>query len=530
MKNKTTRFFAWVLILAMLLPMAVSVAPVSAEETVKPDPISGVMAWDFSDAAQLADFSLYHSGTSSFILADGMLSPTGADGEMKAMLNADVRDIEYLSVDIIPGDTVVNSGVYVAASDAGDGEGQIDALAILVESMCSGWPDAANRIDIVTGSFAPWKEISRVISETGNGNALYQNGVKKPVNLRLDFAEDHIMITLTAVEDPTKSTQTVHYCDVEQMQGQIGLRAQYSDVAFDNLKIKVKQAPADSLLEGLTFVGADAAVAQTDAAIAQIPNTIEMWVKLNPRAKSNTREYRQPLISSVNPAGSGASTAGDFALFTNAAGNLWWYEMTQTSIDDTTTATTYEMKMLSAQNHCNGEWTHVALTRQEGKVTLYLNGAYAYTWESDTVGFAGVPQNPVTFGYSSIATNLARNNLDGTIGDVRLWSTTRTQAEICADMYGDVLAQQEGLMHYWKFDEQTGTTFADSVSGGINGTVAPSISLEKEGTGLEFSGINEAVATMNAPVDHIPQALEFWVKIDPNTAADQETLIAAYSG
>ena len=119
MKNKTTRFFAWVLILAMLLPMAVSVAPVSAEETVKPDPISGVMAWDFSDAAQLADFSLYHSGTSSFILADGMLSPTGADGEMKAMLNADVRDIEYLSVDIIPGASgLINGGLYLGVSNA----------------------------------------------------------------------------------------------------------------------------------------------------------------------------------------------------------------------------------------------------------------------------------------------------------------------------------------------------------------------------------------------------------------------------
>ncbi len=530
MEHKTNRFFALLLILAMVLPMAVPFAAVGAAETVALDPVTGVMSWDFADESQLSDFVLYQSRTSSFAVTDGMLMPSGSDGEMKAMLNVDVQDIEYLSVDIIPGDTVVNSGVYVGASNAGNADGQIDALAILVESMCSGWPDAPNRIDIVSGSFAPWQEYTRVISETGNGNALYKNGVKKPVNLRLDFAADHIMITLSLVEDPSKSTQTVYYCDPEKMQGQIGLRAQFSDVGFDNLEIKLDRKPAKSLQQGLSFTGADSCVAQTNAPIAQIPNTIEMWVKLNPRIKSDTREYRQPLISSVNPAGSASSTAGDFALFTNAAGNLWWYEVTEKSISDTTSsAEKYEMKMLSAKNYCNGEWMHVAITRQEGKVHLYVNGQWLYTMETAAVGYAGQPQNPITLGYSSIATPKARNNLDGTIGDVRLWSTTRTAEQICADMYREIDAQQDGLMHYWKLDEQQGTVFYDAVSDGINGTTVPMVSLEKD-AGLELSGINEAVATMNAPVDHIPQALEFWVKIDPNTEADQETLIAAYSG
>ena len=529
MKNKASRIFAGLLALAMVLSMAVPAMPADAEEAAELDPISGMLQWNFSDATDLADFTLYQSGSSSFTVKDGLLMPNGADGEMKAMVDVEMAEVEYLSVDIIPMTTIVNSAVYLGASGAGNGAGEIDALAILIESMSEGWPDAGNRIDIVTGSFAPWKEHFRVISEIGRGNALYKNGVKKPVNLRLDFDTDNITVTLSLVEDPTKRTQTVYYCDVAQMKGQIGLRAQYSDVAFDNLQIKLDRKPAESLNQGLSFTGTDSCVAQTDSAIAQIPNTIEMWVKMNPRINSDTLEYRQPLISSVNPAGSSASTVGDFALFTNASGALWWYEMTDKSVSDTSSENNYEMKMISAENHWTGEWMHVAPSRQEGEILLYINGELIYSWESDVVGYAAQPSNPVTFGYSSIITAKAKNNLNGSIGDVRLWSTTRTQEQICADMYDDIDPKQEGLMHYWKMDEGAGTVFKDAVENGIDGTIAPNVAFEKE-TGLSFSGVNEPVAVIDDPVDHIPQVIELWVKIDKDSAADQATLIAAYSG
>ncbi|MBQ6832714.1 MAG: metallophosphoesterase, partial [Oscillospiraceae bacterium] len=530
MKTNLSRLLALLMALVMVLPMAVPLTSAGAAETVEPDPISGVMCWDFSDASDLEDFTLYQSGSSGFTVNGGILMPSGDDGEMKAMVNAQFKDIEYLSVDIIPMNTVVNSAVYLGASGVGNGAGEIDALAFLVESMSAGWPDAGNRIDIVTGSFSPWQEHMRVLSETGRGNALYKNGIKKPVTLRLDFDADSITATLSLVEDPTKRTQTVYDCDAEQIMGQVGLRAHYSDVAFDNLQIKLDRQPEESLKQGLSFTGTDSCVAQTDGTIAQIPNTIEMWVKMNPRINSDTLEYRQPLISSVAPAGSASSTVGDFALFTNAGGALWWYEVTEQTVSDTVSQTSsYEMKMISSQNHWTGEWMHVAITRQEGELILYINGELVYTWQNSVIGYDAQPANPVTFGYSSITTAKAKNNLNGSIGDVRLWSSTRTQEQICADMYADIDPQQQGLMHYWKLDEQTGTAFYDSVTNGLNGTITPNVSFEKE-PGLAFSGVNEAVVTMQKPVDHIPQAIEFWVKIDTDTQADQETLIAAYSG
>ena len=531
MKHIANRFLALLLTVAMVLPMLVFPMPVNAVETVTPDPVTGVMSWDFSDESQLSDFTLYQSGTSCYTLQDGVLRPTGDDGEMKAMINADLQDITYLSVDIIPGNTVVNSGVYVGASNAGNTAGQIDALAILVESMCSGWPDAPNRIDIVTGSFAPWKETGRVLSETGNGNALYKNGEKKPVNLRLDFGSDNIMITLSLVEDPSKNTQTVYYCDPQQMQGQIGLRSQFSDVGFDNLQIKLDPKPAASLKQGLTFTGANSPLVQTDTPITQIPNTVEMWIRLDPRIEEGQAKYRRPLISSVHPDGSGSTTVGDFALYAGLNGNLWWYEVTEDSVADAESQdTTYEQGRLSKLDHCDGEWMHVAVTRTQGKVILYINGEEIGQFESTVIGADATPTHPITFGYSSLASGTTRNNLDGAIGDVRLWSTTRTQAEICANMNKDLVGNEEGLMHYWTFDEQAGTVFNDSVANGINGTIVTQTYDFNHEPGLAFSGINKAVAVVDQPVDHIPQALEFWVKIDPNTAADQETLIAAYSG
>ena len=47
MNNITSRFFALLLTLAMVLSLAVPIVPVGAAGTVAPDPVSGVMSWDF---------------------------------------------------------------------------------------------------------------------------------------------------------------------------------------------------------------------------------------------------------------------------------------------------------------------------------------------------------------------------------------------------------------------------------------------------------------------------------------------------
>ncbi len=62
---------------------------------------------------------------------------------------------------------------------------------------------------------------------------------------------------------------------------------------------------------------------------------------------------------------------------------------------------------------------------------------------------------------------------DGTIDEVRFWSTARTAAEISADMSHEIDSNDPhytDLLNYWRFDEGSGTTTHDQV-GGKDGTL-----------------------------------------------------------
>ena len=106
----------------------------------------------------------------------------------------------------------------------------------MLESAFSGWDDAANRIDIVVGNFPAWAEYHRVVSETGNGNALFTNGEKKPLNLKVDIEGNVITITLSLVSDPSKSVTTTYTYNgaYDLANGQVGIRSQYDNSSFDN--------------------------------------------------------------------------------------------------------------------------------------------------------------------------------------------------------------------------------------------------------------------------------------------------------
>ena len=248
---KLHRLLALLLSLAMVLPMAIPMVPVSAEETVVELPtetktvetpaatLTETKNWDFSDASQLADFSLYQSATSAFTVTDGVLVLNGTDGEVKAMLTDTPDTLQSVSVDILPGASGnIYGGLYFGASGAGNAVDEIKAQAFLIKSDYdpAGWSDAINRIDIVQGEFNNgWEHINTVISETGNGNALF-SGSKQSLNLKLVFGGDVVLLTLSLTSNSSKYVQLMYEIDAD-LTGQIGLRAFGADTKFDNLKI-----------------------------------------------------------------------------------------------------------------------------------------------------------------------------------------------------------------------------------------------------------------------------------------------------
>ena len=248
---KFQKFFALLLTLAMVLPMVVSIIPANAEQsvveelptetqevTVGGELTSKTVQWDFEDISQLEDFSLYHSGANEFSVQNGMLVPNGTDGEMKAVLNMDLKNLQEVSVDIIPGEIgLLNGGLYIGATDAADERDQICAQAFLIESNFVDWSDAPNRLDLVRGQFPAWVEHDRLITESGEGNALFSGGNKEPVNLKLSFEEGIVVATISLISDPATCVQKLFDMSGVELDGAVGLRALGSDLCYDNLKI-----------------------------------------------------------------------------------------------------------------------------------------------------------------------------------------------------------------------------------------------------------------------------------------------------
>lgn len=145
MKNKSSRLLALLLTLAMVFPMVANCLPVGAESatdsgasssTVQSPVASAAATWDFASDTQGDDFTFYNSGTSSFSVKDGMLVPSGTNGEMKAIAKSNIQDIKFVSVDIIPGASgLINAGLYVGASNVGNTADSIDALAFFGRVM-----------------------------------------------------------------------------------------------------------------------------------------------------------------------------------------------------------------------------------------------------------------------------------------------------------------------------------------------------------------------------------------------------------
>lgn len=523
MKNKVYRALSLLLVVAMLLPIGMIATPgkaAAATDTSTDAPVAlAAEVWDFESADQVEDFSLYQSADSGFVVKDGMLVPSGSNGEMKAIANVNVPGMKYVSVDIIPGASgLINAGLYIGASDVGNNADQIDALAFLVESWFSGWSDAPNRIDLVTGEFPVWKEYHRLISETGNGNALFTKGKKEPLNLRLDLEEDMVMVTLSLVSNSAKFVQTIFECDPQDLVGSIGLRINNNDSCFDNLKIGYDRVVPEKLQQGLDFteIGAKAKI---NNATGEIPRTVEAWVKVDPSSTAS----RTAIVSAFQGPYTADANVGDWALFTNGNGVLWWYEKHANGQYSTAKAATIK----------TGEWVHVAISREQGSVRYYINGSEVAFVESDKIVLGDTSTKAPTLGYCEYGGE-NYNYLDGSIGDVRLWSTTRTAEQIQEDMFTEATGSEEGLISHWGLDEQAGTVFWDSASTGNHGTIAGNTGLSwTEGSmlneGLEFNEVGAKVQLSQAS-GTVPQTVEAWIRLDKDSVASRTGIISAFTG
>jgi len=113
-----------------------------------------------------------------------------------------------------------------------------------------------------------------------------------------------------------------------------------------------------------------------------------------------------------------------------------------------------------------GVWNHIAAVFNGTQLQIYING---------------VAETPVTFsGTMRTSGGTLRFGkwwngdpwwLNANLSSIRIWNTTRTQAQIQQNMYSNLTGTETGLMGYWRLNEGAGTTAYNDVPNGANGTI-----------------------------------------------------------
>lgn len=112
-----------------------------------------------------------------------------------------------------------------------------------------------------------------------------------------------------------------------------------------------------------------------------------------------------------------------------------------------------------------GSWLHIACTHDTAanQAVIYVDGASvksgAHTVNVDSGdGFLSLSRRDGQY-------------FDGIIDEVRVWNVVRTQTQIQDNMRAALDGDETGLAGYWKLDEGSGSTTADSTANSNDGTI-----------------------------------------------------------
>jgi hypothetical protein len=139
-------------------------------------------------------------------------------------------------------------------------------------------------------------------------------------------------------------------------------------------------------------------------------------------------------------------------------------------------------------------WVHVAGTYDGSALRLYRNGTLANT----VLGLNGqLAENTLPLLIGRLFSSSAFRFFDGLIDEVRLWDVALSAAQLQASMAGSLVGDEEHLLAWWSFDEESGDTAFDGTVSGNDGVL---------GDGVEANKPVRAVAETPAPITPFQQA------------------------
>ncbi|MEY3682991.1 MAG: hypothetical protein RLZZ289_1526, partial [Bacteroidota bacterium] len=121
------------------------------------------------------------------------------------------------------------------------------------------------------------------------------------------------------------------------------------------------------------------------------------------------------------------------------------------------------------------KWTHIAVTRLNGVVNLYINGVQDATTTTNTI--TGQNSLPRCVGAKLNTSLVPSNFFNGRIDEVRFWNIAKTAAQISSNLTTQYQGNETNLLAYYNFNQgiQNGnnsaiTTLTNSVNSANNGT------------------------------------------------------------
>jgi glucose/arabinose dehydrogenase len=224
--------------------------------------------------------------------------------------------------------------------------------------------------------------------------------------------------------------------------------------------------------------------------------TVESWVK-----SLATDSYGGEIVSAGNNWGLRLLPDGNLRFFFNSSSGWKNYETAGINIKD-------------------GVWHYVAASKSSGQVKLYVDGVLRATFaRPETIGY--LYGQKLTIGkHGDLDDNFAFN---GSIDEVRLWNTARSDSDISAN-YNKNISAQTGLIAYFKMEEGTGETVVDSstnshsltLNNGVDWTVGVPLSSEQPTTAnkaVNYSSGSFANVTNTSDLKLSQFSVETWVKI-----------------
>ena len=125
-------------------------------------------------------------------------------------------------------------------------------------------------------------------------------------------------------------------------------------------------------------------------------------------------------------------------------------------------------------------WTHIAgvIDAKNNFIKLFINGNEVR--HSNYNGQKRIHKSklPLRIGWTHEIFHPAHGVFVGKIDEVRIWNTARTQKQIRADMDTQLNGNEDGLVGYWKFDEEKDGQILDTTSNNNHGKLIGDAKLE----------------------------------------------------